>query len=62
MNVIQKSIITVFETSGFIREWFATKFYGLPHPNASGPKDEVDENQEPTHPVWDGSLDEPIWW
>ena len=62
MNVIQRSITTVFETSGLIRDWFTTEFYGLTHPNAPEKKGETDEHQESTHPVWDGSLDEPIWW
>jgi hypothetical protein len=62
MNVFQRSITTVSETSGFIRDWFTTKFYDLTHPNAPKQKGKANESHEPTHPVWDGSLDEPIWW
>ena len=62
MDVVQRSITTVSETSGLIRDWFTTKFDNLTHPNAPEQKGEANESQDPTLPVWDGRLDEPIWW
>jgi len=58
MNVIERSITIGSEISGFIREWFIT----LTHSNASEQISELDEGQKSAHPVWNGDLDEPIWW
>jgi len=62
MNIIQRSITAVSETSDFISDWTTTKFYVLTHPNTPNQNGKANESQEPTHPVWNGDLDEPIWW
>ena len=62
MNTIQRSTTIGSEISVFIRDWFDTKLAEPTHPNAPEQNSEVDEGQEPTHPVWNGELDEPIWW
>ena len=62
MNALQKTIAIGVDLSSLIRDWFTTKSTEPAHPNAPEQKRALNEGQESTHPVWNGDLDEPIWW
>ena len=65
MTVLQRSTLVGSEVFVSIRDWFTTK-PDEPSPSTSSttpePKGKIDESQKPIHPVWNGELDEPIWW
>jgi len=62
MNALQKTITIGTDLSNVIRDRFTTKLDEPTHPNSPEQNCELDDNREPTHPVWNGDLDEPIWW
>ena len=62
MTILQRSILVGSEVFVSIRDRFTPK-PDEPSPSTPPtPKSELNESQEPTHPVWNGELDEPIWW
>jgi hypothetical protein len=62
MNTLQRTITIGSDISNIIRDRFATRLDEPTHPNSPEQNSELDEGQESTHPVWNGDLDEPIWW
>jgi len=62
MNALQRTITIRVDLSSVIRDWFNTKLDEPAHPNTPEQNAELVEVQESTHPVWNGDLDEPIWW
>jgi hypothetical protein len=62
MNVIQRNTTIGPEVSVFIRDWFTPEPDEPIQATTSERNDKLDESREPTHPVWNGELDEPIWW
>jgi len=62
MNALQKTITSGTDLSGVIRDRFNTEVDEPAHPNVPEQNRELVEDREPTHPVWNGDLDEPVWW
>ncbi|MBN1219853.1 MAG: hypothetical protein JXM69_13070 [Anaerolineae bacterium] len=63
MNALQKSIAVGTKVFVSVRDRFTPKPDESPSSTPPAPKAELEkESQEPTHPVWNGELDEPIWW
>jgi hypothetical protein len=65
MNILQRSILIGSEVFVSIHGRFTPKPDEPPQSTPATPpkpKGEVAESPEPTHPVWNGELDEPIWW
>ena len=62
MNALQRTITISVDISGVIRDCFNTEVDEPAHSNVPEQNRELVEDREPTHPVWNGDLDEPIWW
>ena len=62
MNALQKTITIGVDLSSVIRDWFTTRLVEPARPDVPEQNRELVEDREPTHPVWNGDLDEPIWW
>ena len=62
MNILQRSILIGSEVFVSIHGRFTPKPDEPPQSTPPKPKGEAAESPEPTHPVWNGELDEPIWW
>jgi hypothetical protein len=62
MNELKKSIAVETKISVFIRDWLTMK----PNESIQSPElereNELDKVEESNHPVWNGELDDPIWW